>query len=119
MKIHLHDMVFYGHHGVHPEERKLGQRFIVNFHFSTDDKDDQSIEHITDTVDYTKVFEIIKEILETRGFFLLESCANTILDSVMDQFSEIINCTVKIQKPSVPIRGSLRSVEVEMTRNRV
>ena len=31
MKIHLNEMVFYGYHGVHPEERKLGQRFIVNF----------------------------------------------------------------------------------------
>lgn len=118
MRINLHDMVFYGHHGVHPEERKLGQRFLVNFSFCTDDNLDQKIEHIDDTIDYTKVYEIIKDILENEEFFLLESCANEILDKIMDHFSKIIFAEVKIQKPSVPIKGSLRSVEVEMKRSR-
>ena len=56
MRIHLHEMVFYGYHGVHPEERKLGQRFIVNFSYKTEQANDKEIKHLEDTVDYTKVF---------------------------------------------------------------
>lgn len=118
MKIHLHEMVFYGYHGVHPEERKLGQRFIVNLTFQTENSRDQKIKHLEDTVDYTKVYDIIKHILEERNFHLLEVCANTLLDSIMAEFPEIIHIKVKIKKPSVPINGSLSSVEVEMDRNR-
>ncbi|MBC8384024.1 MAG: dihydroneopterin aldolase [Candidatus Cloacimonetes bacterium] len=118
MKIHLNEMVFYGHHGVHPEERKLGQRFIVNFSYETDHKHDQKLEHIDDTIDYTKVFQIIKNILENKEFLLLENCANTILDSILSSFSKIIHAKVRIRKPSVPIKGSLGSVEVEMDRFR-
>ena len=118
MRIHLHEMVFYGYHGVHPEERKLGQRFIVNFSYETEQANDKKITHLEDTVDYTKVYEIIKHTLEEREFYLLEVCANTILDSILESFPSIIYAIVKIKKPSVPINGSLGSVEVEMERNR-
>jgi dihydroneopterin aldolase len=111
-------MVFYGHHGVHPEERKLGQRFIVDFCYETDPELDRSIEHIDDTIDYTAVYDIIKNILEKQEFQLLENCANTILDSVIGVYPRIIKAVVKIRKPSVPIKGSLDSVEVEMERKR-
>jgi len=118
MRIHLHEMVFYGYHGVHPEERKLGQRFIVNFSYETEQANDKEIKHLEDTVDYTKVYDIIKHTLEEREFLLLEVCANTILDSILESFSSILHANVKIKKPSVPINGSLGSVEVEMERNR-
>ncbi len=118
MRIHLHEMVFYGYHGVHPEERKLGQRFIVNFSYETEHKHDKDIINLEDTVDYTKVYAIIKHTLEEREFYLLEVCANTILDSILEAFQTIIYTNVKIKKPSVPINGSLSSVEVEMERSR-
>jgi len=118
MRIHLHEMVFYGYHGVHPEERKLGQRFIVNFSYETEQENDREIKHLEDTVDYTKVYSIIKHTLEEREFYLLEVCANTILDSILESFQSIIYANVKIKKPSVPINGSLGSVEVEMERDR-
>lgn len=116
MKIHLHEMVFYGYHGVHDEERKLGQRFIVNFSFETEPSHDTEIKNLEDTVDYTKVFAIIKHILENEKFKLLENCANTILDNIMSDFPELVWANVKIKKPSVAINGSLNSVEVEMER---
>jgi len=118
MKIHLHEMVFYGYHGVHDEERKLGQRFIVNFSFETANKHDTRIKKLEDTVDYTKVFTIIKHILENEKFKLLENCANTILDKIMADYPELVRTNVKIKKPSVAINGNLNSVEVEMERTR-
>lgn len=118
MKIHLHEMIFYGYHGVQPEERKLGQRFVVNFTLETNPAADANIHHLEDTVDYTKVYEIIRAILETKEYHLLENCANDINKSVLDAFPEIITARVSIKKPSVPINGSLSCVEVEMERHR-
>ncbi|MCD6182132.1 MAG: dihydroneopterin aldolase [Candidatus Cloacimonetes bacterium] len=118
MKIHLHDMIFFGYHGVQPEERKLGQRFVVNFTLYTNPELDTRIRRLEDTVDYTKVYEIIRGILETKEYYLLENCANDINQTVMDAFPEILRVRVRIKKPSVPINGSLSSVEVEMERQR-
>lgn len=116
MKIYLNEMIFYGYHGVHPEERKLGQRFVVNFSYETKKEHDTEIKLLDDTIDYTKVYAIIKNAIEKHSFQLLENCANTILDSILKAFPTIVLATVRIKKPSVPINGSLSSVEVEMER---
>lgn len=118
MKIHLHDMVFFGYHGVHPEEQRLGQRFIVNLTFYTADTLDQEIKSLEDTVDYTRVWAEIRNIMENARFLLLEECANTILDTLLASFDRITGVIIRIRKPGVPIKGSLESVEVEMERHR-
>lgn len=118
MIIKLNEMVFYGYHGVHDEERRLGQRFIVTAHLFTDDAADEAIRHLEDTVDYTKVYADIREILETHQFQLLEVCANTVADKLLGDYPLLRKVVLCIQKPSVPIQGSLRSVEVELSRER-
>ena len=118
MKIHLNEMVFYGYHGVHDEERKLGQRFIVSASLHTNSALDAGIRNLEDTVDYTRVFADIKEIMESRQFQLLECCANSIADRLLADYPLIESLSICIQKPSVPIQGSLKSVEVEVFRQR-
>lgn len=118
MKICLNEMVFYGFHGVFAEERSLGQRFIVSLHLTTNDADDILIHKLEDTVDYTQVYALLKDIMETDQFHLLENVANAILDRVLDEFKLIRKAEVFIQKPSVAIQGSLKSVELVMARIR-
>jgi dihydroneopterin aldolase len=118
MKIHLNEMVFYGYHGVHPEERTLGQRFIVNLTVETAGEGDKLIHHIGDTVDYTKIYAEVKHTMEKKQFHLLEDCANEILDTVLNNFPKLRSAEVRIKKPSVPINGSLGSVEIEMLRGK-
>lgn len=118
MKIRLNEMVFYGFHGVHDEERRLGQRFIVSATLYTDSALDAKIRNLEDTVDYTKVYDDIREIMESSQFHLLESCANTIADKLLAGYELLQKVKICIQKPSVAIQGSLRSVEVELKRSR-
>lgn len=118
MKICLNEMVFYGFHGVFAEERKLGQRFIVSLHLTTDKANDSLIHKLEDTVDYTQVYTLLKGIMESDQFLLLENVANAILDNVLQEFPLINQAEVFIQKPSVAIQGSLKSVELVMERTR-
>ncbi|MEN6445482.1 MAG: dihydroneopterin aldolase [Candidatus Cloacimonas sp.] len=118
MKIKLNEMVFYGYHGVQEEERTLGQRFIVSVTLYTSSNIDNHIRHLEDTIDYTKVYAVIKEIMESRQFYLLENCANTIADKLLTDFPLLNKLTICIQKPSVPIQGSIKSVEVILSRSR-
>ncbi|HPN40826.1 MAG TPA: dihydroneopterin aldolase [Candidatus Cloacimonadota bacterium] len=118
MIIKLNEMVFYGFHGVHDEERRLGQRFIVSAILHTDPALDPGIRNLEDTVDYTKVYDDIREIMETHQFQLLEVCANTVADKLLLDYPLLTAVELRIQKPSVPIQGSLSSVEVELCRKR-
>ena len=118
MKIRLNKMVFFGYHGTMPEERKLGQRFVVDFELETATENDHKIRHIEDTIDYTRVFDLIKEVMEKHTYYLMENCANHVLDEVMKSFKEIIRAEIRIKKPSVSIIGSLDSAEIIMSRQR-
>jgi dihydroneopterin aldolase len=118
VKIHLEELVFYGFHGVYDEERKLGQRFIVSVTINTDCSLDRRIHHLDDTLDYTKVYSLVKEVMETHQYHLLENCVNKILDEMFERFELIQTAEVSIKKPSVPIQGSLKYVEVSMARSR-
>ena len=118
MKIHLNKMVFFGYHGVQPEERTLGQRFVVNLTFETNSELDNSIHKLEDTVDYTSIYADLKEIMENKTFHLLENCANTILNHLLEKYEKIQTVKVKIRKPSVPIKGILDYVGVEMERSK-
>jgi len=118
MKIHLDNMVFYGFHGVYPEERKLGQRFNVNLCVYTDDSLDKAITELKDTVDYTKVYAVVKSIMEGKQFELLENCANLMIDSILHDFPLVCRVKVSIEKPGVPINGTLNHVAIEMSRCR-
>lgn len=118
MKVTLNKMVFYGYHGVYPEERVLGQRFVVTLTFSTTDSEDTKIVHLEDTVDYTKVYACVKEIMEKKTFHLLENCANEIIRVILEEFIKINSVHVIIEKPSVAINGPLNFVALEMERCR-
>jgi dihydroneopterin aldolase len=118
VKIKLNEMVFYGYHGVQEEERTLGQRFIVSVTLYTNPSIDKGIRRLEDTIDYTKVYDVIKEIMESQQFYLLENCANTIADKLLTDFPLLEKLTICIHKPSVPIQGSLKSVEVILSRDR-
>jgi dihydroneopterin aldolase len=111
-------MVFYGYHGVFDEERKLGQRFVVSLTLTTEARQDSQIYKLEDTVDYTQVYQVVKTVMETEQFPLLETCANLIIEQVLAKFFLVIHAKVSIQKPAVAIQGSLQSAEIIMERAR-
>lgn len=111
-------MVFYGYHGTRKEERTLGQRFAVDVSLENNSQNDRIIKKLEDTIDYTKIFYSIKEIVENYKFHLLELLCNKILDKIFYDFPLVERCNIKIRKIAVPIDGQLDYVQVEMDRTR-
>lgn len=116
MKITLKNMIFYGYHGLHEAERTLGQRFSVDITVDTDHALDQKVKRLSDTVDYTAIFQVVKDEVENYKYHLLERLANKILDRIIEEFPLVQTCRVKIRKIAVPINGTLDFVELEMER---
>ncbi len=117
-KILLNQLEFYGYHGVFPEETKLGQRFIVDIVLEIDLKEAGKTDNLTKTVDYAAVYQIAKEIIEGQPLKLLEAVAEQISERILNQFSLVQQCTIKIIKPNPPIAGLYHSVAVEIVRGK-
>ena len=115
-RILLQNMVFYGYHGVHEHEQEHGQRFYIDLEMEADLGLAGKTDDLVDTVDYTLIYSIVKDIVETRRFRLLEALADHIATAVLTAGSLVSAVTVRVRKPAVPIPGSLDYVQIEVTR---
>lgn len=114
--IRLEKMLFYGYHGVYPEENKLGQRFYVDVAFSLDLVKAGESDRLEHTIDYAEAYAHVQEIMEGTPCQLIEKLASDISDRLLRSFPKVREVTVKITKPDPPIRGYYEAVSVEITR---
>lgn len=110
-------MVIYAHHGAHEEERTLGQRFEIDVELGLDTEKAAAEDRLESCVDYAKVYHKINDAVIEKKFYLIEALAQHIADKILHDF-DVAEVTVRIRKPSVPIKGSIKHVEVEITRTK-
>ena len=114
-RIRIHNMSFYGHHGVDASERDLGGRFHVDVELGLDLRPAGISDDVRDTVDYKAVYELVAEIQGSRRFRLLEAFAHVVAEALTGRF-QVDEVTVRVRKSSVPLGGLIDYAEVEVTR---
>ena len=107
-KIMLKGLAFYGHHGVSPHEKALGQRFIVDVTLECDTRAAGLSDDLADAVDYVPAYEIVKAVMEGESKDLIESVAEDIAGQILETLN-VSAVRVTIKKPEVAIRGSILS----------
>ena len=118
-RIFLEGLIFYAYHGVHPEEKKLGQRFIVDITMTRDLRAAGTTDDLTQTTSYSEVYRQAREIAEGGPYDLIETVAEKIAAAVLARHTEVQDISVTVRKPDVPIKGSiLNAVGVEVFRMR-
>ena len=117
-QIQLQGMQFYGYHGVNPEERVLGQRYVVDLTADLDLRKAGQTDRLEDTVSYSHIYRTVRAVMEGEPRNLLESAAEAIAVRVLAEFPvQAVSVTVK--KPNPPVRGSsieLAAVQIHRTR---
>ena len=118
-RIILTGLQFYGFHGVNPEERSLGQQFVVDLEAELDLRVPSETDRLENTVSYTHLYRAVKAVMEGEPRNLLEAAAGTIASRVLDQHPQIDAVRVRVQKPRPPIKGSvIEASAVEIYRSR-
>ncbi|MCX6022020.1 MAG: dihydroneopterin aldolase [Chloroflexi bacterium] len=116
--IFLEGMVFYGYHGVHEEERALGQRFEVDLEVETDTSKAGKSDDLNHTVNYSALYRVTKEAVEGTPRNLLEALAEDLAARILAGFP-VVAVRIRIRKPGVAIKGSILSAAgVEIWRRR-
>lgn len=116
-RIFLEGLIFYACHGVHPEEKKLSQRFTVDITMTRDLRAAGTTGDLTQTTSYSDVYRQAREIAEGGPYDLIETVAEKIATAVLTAHAEVRNIRAIVRKPDVPIKGSiLGDVGVEVFR---
>ncbi|MDD4239362.1 MAG: dihydroneopterin aldolase [Desulfotomaculaceae bacterium] len=116
-KIILQGMEFYGYHGVLPEERSLGQRFIVDLELELELRPAGESDDLELTINYARVFELVESVVRDNPRRLIESVAEAIAAAVLEQFP-VTASTVRVKKPQAPVPGHFAWMAVEIRRTR-
>jgi dihydroneopterin aldolase len=104
--VRLVNAVFYGHHGVMQEEHRIGGRYEVDVAASIDFEDAAREDDLDRTVDYEKVYGIVRELVTQNNFYLIEKLAYQIADRVVALYGDRIEgVEVTVRKPNPPVGG--------------
>ncbi len=115
LTVQLQNLLFKAFHGIHEEEKILGSEYsldaAVDFH-----ERDEVIQHISETIDYAIVYEIIKKRMSIPTP-LLETVVMRIGNDIRQQFSGLKSITISIKKMHPPIKGMQGFAEVSWTKS--
>lgn len=114
-KIYINNLEFIGYHGVFPEEKKLGQKFLVSLELSVDTRVAGKTGDLTKSVHYGLVAKDVEKIFLEKSVDLLETCAENIAQMVLKNYA-VKAVKVIVKKPWAPLQLHFDNVAVEITR---
>lgn len=113
--IKLTGIEVFGHHGVLPHERELGQRFLVDLELAVDLAPAAASDDLADTIDYGQLAAGVAAIVAGEPANLLEAVAGRIADRCMAH-PRITGVEVTVRKPNAPLPVLVGEVAVTLRR---
>jgi dihydroneopterin aldolase len=114
-RIVLTNMRFEGKHGYHDWELQTPQPFEVDVELVLNLQPAGVDDDLTKTVDYGRVYDIARQIVESTSFRLLEAIAEAISHELLVAF-DIQEVGVRVRKPAVQLGGPLDHASVQIWR---
>jgi 7,8-dihydroneopterin aldolase/epimerase/oxygenase len=115
--IELEGLVVFGRHGYLEEERRLGQRFLVDLSVDVDEAATES-DRIEDTVDYRRLAALVRDVFAGPERLLLEGLAGAIADGIISGFAAVERVRVRVRKPDVVLDPPVDHAAVVVVRTR-
>jgi dihydroneopterin aldolase len=104
--------------GCLPVEQSVPQPIEVDIALEMDLREVAKTDDIKRGVDYRKVCDLVRQILEQNSFRLLETAAYAIAVNLLKQFPKVERVKVEVRKPHPPIPVPLKSASVRMELSR-
>ncbi|NLO22396.1 MAG: dihydroneopterin aldolase [Syntrophomonadaceae bacterium] len=107
----------YGRHGVLEKEKSRAQRFEIDLNIYKDLSTAAAKDDLQYSVDYSEIFEQVRDIVENKSFNLIETLASNIADMILTEYP-VEKVEVSVYKPQAPIKGEFEYFAVKIERRR-
>jgi 7,8-dihydroneopterin aldolase/epimerase/oxygenase len=111
--VEVRDLLVFGRHGVHDEERERGQDFVFDVELEVGERG--TSDRLEDAVDYVEVARVVQEVSDAKQFNLLEGLASAVADELQGRFAPE-RVRVRVRKPEVRPAGLDGAVAATVTR---
>jgi dihydroneopterin aldolase len=106
-----------GFHGLLEEERREGQRFIVDVWLEPTDGAAGETDRIEDAVDYRDVVALVREVSDGRAYRLLEAFSAALAGRLVERLP-VAWARVRVRKPDVRLGLPVEHAAVTSERQR-
>lgn len=110
--VRLVNAVFYAHHGVMEEEHRIGGRYEVDVAIDLDVGAAAETDDLSKTVDYERVYALVREVVTGNSSYLIERVAWRIVTAVAEAYADVDAVEVTVRKPNPPVGGPCDRAEV-------
>ena len=110
-------MQFEGRHGYYDYEMVEPQPFEVDIELVLNLQPAGIDDDLEKSVDYARVYDVVRQIVESTSYRLLEALAEAISHEILAVF-DVLEVGVRIRKPAVKLDGPLDYAAVEIWRRR-
>jgi dihydroneopterin aldolase len=114
--IELAGIELFAFHGVLEEERRDGQRFVVDVELDVEDETSAATDRIEDAVDYRDVVAAVVEVSDARAYHLLEALATALAEALATRFP-VTRVRVRVRKPDVVLSRPVDHAAVVVERS--
>ena len=114
--ISIDNLETFGYHGVFEEEAFLGQKFLVTAKLYMDTRQAGMTDDLKASLDYGEACQVIKKLVETERYMLIERLAEEIASKLLLTFSVLRSVEITVKKPWAPVHVSVDTVSVTIKR---
>ncbi len=115
-KIIIKNLEAFGYHGVFEEEAFLGQKFIVDAVLYLDTRRVGKTDDLKASLDYGEACHVIKKLVETERYQLIERLAEVLAEKLLLAFSALKSVEITVKKPWAPVLVPMETVAVSIKR---
>ncbi|MDO4393717.1 MAG: 2-amino-4-hydroxy-6-hydroxymethyldihydropteridine diphosphokinase [Bacillota bacterium] len=116
--IRITDIEVYANHGVMPEERILGQKFVISAEIHMDFSPAALSGNLDKTINYAQVCQFINDYTQDNTYELIETLAESLTIEILNRFTLAERVDIEVKKPWAPIGLPVSNVSVKVSRSR-
>ena len=117
-KIIIDGLELFAYHGVNEDEKRDGQRFLIDAELLVDITRPCQTDRVEDTVSYSAVAKTIRRVFTAQSYDLLERAAEVTAGAVLEEHPAVRSLTLTLKKPEAPMKAKFQWVGVTIQRGR-
>lgn len=115
-KLYIKDLEVFAHHGVSPEEKILGQKFLISVTLTLDMREAAITGDLTKSVHYGELSHALEKEFQKESYDLIETAGEMLATYVLNHYPMVSQVKIMIKKPWAPILKSMDTIAIEITR---
>lgn len=118
-KIIISGLEVFAYHGVNPEEKEDGQKFILDITVQCSLRKPCLSDDVEDTISYAKICKTAVRVFTVEKNDLIERAAYRVAESILLEYGKADSVTIRLKKPDAPVKDvNFDWVAVEFTLDR-